>query len=402
MRSACLSTARRSGRLDPSICGICVEIQISRPRSRPGEWRQIASDRFNVQTDIFDTANNFLSDGYAGQDTEAYVFGGGVTLNGNCPFKNSAEPTHSVKYRFLAAEWGYTAPGPRPGVMPSISPLPSPAEPNATWKVVTASGPTWVGDVYYPDPGSPIFPRKMSVYASPDPNGWIALGVTPINVPLTAGGTTNVMPSDDPVMGNWVRSGLLLNMDTVPLTGVPTPPAWTANRANAGRSLTDAEKVIIRRFSVVFQVRDVVSGIDIATEVRDSIIFDNSTPVGIVNIEQLLSNACSPILGLSSINIRYTVDHPHLRYFHMRIKSNATDPVHSEASLPGGDFTAGSVFFRGGASGPADPPNQTGGVAVNIAGPPPDPACAYAFKVRYSTRHYLTGEGGDEVLYCIE
>ena len=44
-------------------------------------------------------------------------------------------------------------------------------------------------------------------------------------------------------------------------------------------------------------------------------------------------------------------------------------------------------------------PNQSGGVPVNIAG---DPACAYALKLRYSTRHYPTGEGGDEVLYCIE
>jgi hypothetical protein len=152
---------------------------------------------------------------------------------------------------------------------------------------------------------------------------------------------------------------------------------------------------------MVFQVRD-TSNTDIATDVRDSIIFDNTSAIGIVDIEQLISNACSPISGLSSINIRYTVDHPHLRYFHMRIKNNATDPVHGEGTLTGGDFTAGSFFFRGGASGPADPVTQTGGVPVNIGGPPPDPACSYALKLRYSTRHYSTGEGGDEVLYCIE
>jgi len=284
-------------------------------------------------------------------------------------------------------------------VMPSISPLPSPTEPNATWKVVTGSGSTWVGDVYYPDPGGPTPFRKMSVYVSPDPNGWIALDGTTVNVPLTAGGTTNVTLSDDPLTGNWVRSGLLLVMDTVPLAGPHALPAWASDRTNAGRSLTDAEKAIIRRFSLVFQVRDSTTNTDVALEVRDSIILDNSSAVGIVNIEQLISNACSPISGLSSINIRYTVDHPHLRYFHMRIKNNSTDPVHSEASLPGGDFTAGSVFFRGGASGPADPPNQPGGVPVTISS---DPACAYALKLRYSTRHYLTGEGTDEVLYCIE
>lgn len=382
---------RKKGRENVHTC-LCVELCTDTIPHTPPEkiphWTKVAS-RFNVQTDIFDTANNFLPDGYAGQATEAYVFGGSLDLNGNCPFRNSAVPANSLKYRFLAAEWGYGAPGPRPGVMPSISPLPSPTEPNATW----------VGDVYYPDPGGPLPFRKMPVYTSPDANGWIALDGTTINVPLTAGGTTSVTLSDDTLTGNWVRSGFLLAMNTGPLTGPHAPPPWASSKSNAGRSLTDAEKAIIRRFSLVFQVRDVATNADVAVEVRDSIIFDNSSVIGLVNIEQLLSDACSPISGLASINVRYTVDHPHLRYFHTRIKSNATDPVHSEASMPGGDFTPGSFMFRGGASGPADPPNQTGGVAVNISA---DPPCAYALKLRYATRHYLTGEGSDEVLYCIE
>jgi hypothetical protein len=392
---------RKPGRENADTC-LCVELCTDEVPHTPPEktphWTKVA-DRFNVRTDIFDTNNNFLLDGYAGQATEAYVFGGGVRLNGNCPFRNSADPTHGLKYRFLAAEWGYDAIGPRPGVMPINSPLPSPTEPNATWKVVTAVSPTWVGDVYYPDPGGPTPFQKQPIYISPDPSGWIELGGRIVTVPLTAGGTTNVALSDDPLTGNWVRSGFLLEMDTVPLTGPHTPPGWASDKKNAGRSLTSVEKAIIRRFSLVFQVRDIVTGTDVFTEVRDSIIFDNSNVIGIVNIEQLLSNECSPITGMSSINIRYTVDHPHLRYFHMRIKSNVTDPVHSEASLPGGDFGAGSFFFRGGESGPADPPTQSGGVPVNISG---DPACAYALKLRYSTRHYITGEGGDEVLYCIE
>jgi hypothetical protein len=392
---------RKPGRQNAHNClcvDLCTDTLPHTPPEKVPHWTKVA-DRFNVRTDIFDVPNNFLAEGYAGTASEAYVFGGGVRLNGNCPFRNNAAPANKMKYRFLAAEWGYDAPGPRPGVMPINSPLPSPTEPNATWKVVTGAGSTWVGDVYYPDPGgTPPF-RKESIYIAPDPGGWIALDGMIVTVPLTAGGTTNVALSDDSLTGNWVRSGFLLEMDTVPLAGPHAPPAWVSDKKNAGRSLTNAEKAIIRRFSLVFQVRDVTTGIDVFTEVRDSIIFDNSSAIGIVNIEQLLSNACSPITGLSSINIRYTVDHPHLRYFHMRIKNNVTDPVHSEASLPGGDFAAGSFFFRGGASGPADPPNQAGGVPVNISA---DPACAYALKLRYSTRHYLTGEGGDEVLYCIE
>jgi hypothetical protein len=393
---------RSPGRNNAHTC-LCVELCTDAlphtPPEKQPHWTKVAS-RFNVTFDALDLNNNFSPEGYAGTASEAFVFGGSVDLDGNCPFKNVAAPTHGLKYRFLAAEWGYDAPGPRPGVLPVNSPLPLPAnaEPNATWKVVTG-GPTWVGDVYYPDPGGPQPFRGHSVYVSPDADGWTQLDGLTVTAPLTAGGTTNVTLSDDSVTGNWLRSGYLLEMNTVPLTGTPAPPAWASNRAQAGRSLTDGEKVVIRRFSLVFQVRDIVTNTDIFTDVRDSIIFDNSPVVELVNVEQLLSNACSPISLNSTINLRYTVDHPHLRYFHIRIKNNATDPVHSEASLPGGDFAAGTFFFRGGASGPADPPNQTGGFAVDLTG---DPACAYAVKLRYETRHYWTGEGSDEVLYCIE
>ncbi|PYS77886.1 MAG: hypothetical protein DMF66_08285 [Acidobacteria bacterium] len=390
---------RKPGRENAHTClcvHLCTDNLPHTPPEKTPHWTKVA-DRFNVQPDLSAPNDNFLPEGYAGSPAEAYVFGGGVMLNGNCPFKNAASPTHGLKYRFLAAEWGYSAPGPRPGALPDVSPLPAPTEPNATWKVVTAAGPTWVGDVYYNNGVNPF--AKMSVYVSPDADGWIHLDGVSVTAPLAGGGTTSVVLSDDPLTGNWVRSGNLLVMDTVPLSGPHAPPAWASDRKNAGRSLTDGEKAIIHRFSVVFQVRDVATNADIFTDTRDSIIFDNSTPVGFVNIEELLSDACNPIKGLSSINVRYTVDHPHLRYFHLRIKNNATDPVHDEASMPGGDFAAGSFFFRGGASGPADPPNQSGGFAVDISG---DPACAYALKLRYSTRHYQTGESGDEVLYCIE
>jgi hypothetical protein len=128
---------------------------------------------------------------------------------------------------------------------------------------------------------------------------------------------------------------------------------------------------------------------------------DNSSPVALVNVAQLLSNACSPIMSgpTASIDIRYTVDHPHLSYFKMKIRNNATDPVHDSPTWPGGSFTAGSFFFRGGASGPADPPNQPGGVPLDISG---DPPCAYTLELFFHTRHYLSGQGERDVLYCIE
>ena len=391
---------RAPGRSNVGTC-LCVELCTDKLPHTPPEqlphWTKVEG-RFNVQNDPSAPADNFLPEGYAGSPAEAYVFGGGVMLNGNCPIRNAAAPTHSLKYRFLAAEWGYTG-GPAPGVLPDIAPPPAPAEPDATWKVVTATGGTWVGDVYYNDGVDPF--AKMSVYASPDADGWIHFAGLSVTAPLAGGGTTSLVLSDDPLTGNWVRSGNLLAMHTVPLTGTHTPPAWAADRINAGRSLTNAEKAIIRRFRMVFQVRDFDTNTNVFTETRDSIIFDNSPVVALVNVAQLISNACSPIMSgpAASIDIRYTVDHPHLSYFHQRIKNNPTDPVHSEASLPGGVFTAGSFFFRGGASGPADPPNQPGGFNVDISA---DPPCAYALKLRFHTRHYLSGQDEREVLYCIE
>lgn len=391
------SMGRTRGRENAGHClcvHICTDKQPHTPPEKVPHWTKVWN-RFNVQPDLFAPNDNFLPEGYAGSPAEAYVFGGSVPLNGNCPLKNVFAPTNSLKYRFLAAEWGYTAPGPRPGVMPTVSPLPAPTEPNATWKVVTGSA--WVGDVYYNNGSNPN--AKMAVNVGTDANGWIKLDGMVVTAPLVPSGTVNVQLSEDGPTANFVRSGFLLNMNTGPLTGSHSLPAWASDRRNAGRALTDAEKAVIRRFSVIFQVRDVGTDTDVFVEVRDSIIFDNSPALGMVNVEQLVGDACNEISGLTSINVRYTVDHPHLRYFHTRIKNNATDPVHAEGTMPGGDFAASAFFFRGGQSGPANPITDTGGFPVDISN---DPACAYAYKLRYSTRHYLAGEPGDEALYCID
>jgi hypothetical protein len=180
---------RAKGRANAHTC-LCVKLCTDNLPHTPPEkvphWTKVAS-RFNVHTAIFDVNNNFLPDGYAGQATEAYVFGGGVTLNGNCPFKNSAAPAHGLKYRFLAAEWGYSAPGPRPGVMPTISPLPSPTSRTRRGRSSPAVPPG--RRRLLPGPRGPLPFRKMSVYSRPTRTAgsprWLDL-----TVPLTAGGTT--------------------------------------------------------------------------------------------------------------------------------------------------------------------------------------------------------------------
>jgi hypothetical protein len=65
-------------------------------------------------------------------------------------------------------------------------------------------------------------------------------------------------------------------------------------------------------------------------------------------------------------------------------------------AMPDGDFTPGSFFFRGGASGPHIP-GGTGGVAVAISG---DPVCAYAVKLSWLTRQFGDSGSDTEILYC--
>ena len=116
-----------------------------------------------------------------------------------------------------------------------------------------------------------------------------------------------------------------------------------------------------------------------------------------LNLVELQANACNPLGGAAHAHVQYTLDHPHLRHFDVTIWNNGgtvhPPPAHSGSptvAMPSGDFTAGSFFFRGGASG-------TGGVAVNISG---DPPCAYSVTLSWLTRHWQASTQSVPILYC--
>ena len=116
-----------------------------------------------------------------------------------------------------------------------------------------------------------------------------------------------------------------------------------------------------------------------------------------LNLVELQANACNPLGGAAQAHVQYTLDHPHLRHFDVTIWNNSgtvhPPPAHSGSptvAMPSGDFTAGSFFFRGGASG-------TGGVAVNISG---DPPCAYSVTLSWLTRHWQASTQSASILYC--
>jgi hypothetical protein len=190
-------------------------------------------------------------------------------------------------------------------------------------------------------------------------------------------------------------------------------PAWAGNQTQAGRSLTLAEQEPIRRYKMIFQVRDAVTNNDVWVDTLDSIVLDNSNPVMLVYLEELLTSACNPITGLSNIHVRYTADHPHLRHFRLEIRNN-NGVVHAAppappapvpappppSDMPRGDFfPPGDFLFRGGASGPPPPMTNPGGFNVDISA---DPMCAYEVRLYWQTRRLFTGEHFINVLYCKE
>jgi hypothetical protein len=318
-----------------------------------------------------------------------------------------------LKYRFLIAEWSWVGGGDgTAGVLPTVAPpaLPAPLETNADYSFVKVGGLSRVGDLYYTGSPNPFFPTPVYITAAnQDAQGWITLDGLSVEVPQSGGGTVfkNVTDTDPQV--SFLRSGLLMDMDSVAVTSkhASRRPAWASNPAQAGRALTAAEQEPIRRYRMVFQVRDAVTGADVWTDVLDSIIFDNTDPVMLLNLEELLSSECNPIAGLSQIHVRYTADHPHLQSFRMDITHNYQVTVHSSPApgvapgvpptdMPRGDFPTAppDYTFRGNASGMAA---GTGPIDISA-----DPICAYSVKLYYLTRKLHTSESFVEVLYCKE
>jgi hypothetical protein len=395
------SKGRTSGRENVGHC-LCVtlctdNVPTSTPEADP-HWTRV--EAFNVHPSVFDPASNFLPEGYAGLASQSYVFGGAVALFGNCPLFNAAAPSHSLKYRFLIAEWQWSGGGDgTAGVMPAVPPAapPSPLAPNAVWKIMpTTNGALPLGDIYYNDGVNPL--ASVPVRPAPDGAGFIKL-IDPlfvINAPLSGGGTTPLTVASN----DFLRSGLLGYMDTAAITSAHASrfPAWGNDKSQAGRAPTAAESEPIRRYRVIFEVRDATTDTAIFTDTLDSIVLDNTPSVALLNITELMENACNPITGLAEIHALFTLDHPHLRDYHLSI-SNNNGLVHGAPPMPSGAFSPpppqSSYFFRGGTSGTVAGPAN----AVNISA---DPVCAYSLNMTWVTRHYVTGTQSLQVLYCKE
>ena len=380
---------RRPGRENVGHC-MCVELcskQIQPPDvEHIPHWQQV--EVFDIHP--FPSASNsgFSAEGYAGGAANSFVFGGSVTLKGNCPLFNAAAPTHELEYRFMIGEWTWPGGSDDPANLPSVAP--------ASLSPVTQITTTHIGYVFYTN--ALALPDSAPVYLGAGDltaGGWIKINNKAVTVDMRNGTTSIVNISSS----NFLRTFDLFVMNTPAITAAhPAKLPAGLPIVDAGRSLTTAEREPIRRYRLKFEVRDSVSLTLVASDTLDAIVLDNTPVRAALDLEELRSNACNPI-SAGFVHILYTVDHPHLRYFNTGI-SNNSGGIHPPPALPSGAFVTpppnSNFLFRGGAGGPHTAGNN-GGFAVNVQ---MDAPCAYRVALSWQTRHYGAQPSGLDRLYC--
>ena len=363
---------RRPGRENVGPC-MCVELCSDQVQPPPVDgvphWQRV--EDFDIQP--FPSASGFSAQGYAGGPANSYVFGGSVTLKGNCPLRNVAAPSNPLEYRFLSGAWTWPGGGEDPGSFPSVPPT--------AMAPVTQVGTTHAGFVFYINAlGYADSARVLVGPADLLPGGWIRLDNKAVTVDMR-NGTTAVVNVNT---ANFLRTFDLFVLNTPGITGIH-PPRLAAGLppAEAGRAVTVAEREPIRRYRLAFEVRDGATLAMVANHTLDAIVFDNTPAVVALDIDE-------PRGG--SVQLRYTVDHPHLRFFGIGISNNG-GAVHPGPAMPAESFSApppvSNYLFRGGASG--------GGFAVKVAA---DPKCAYRVALSWQTRHYQASVHVADRLFC--
>src|SRR5262249_17352771 len=174
---------------------------------------------------------------------------------------------------------------------------------------------TTVGYVFYTDGNGN--PQSAPVVVGPAdvlPDGWVqvdgkAVTVNMYNPPLSTA-VVNVSQA------NFLRTFDLFTINTPVITAAhPAKLPGGLPNADAGRSLTTAEREPVRRYRLAFEVRDAVTFATVPTDQLSAVIFDNSPVIAALDLEELRLNACNPLAGQPDVHILYTVDHPHPRSF---------------------------------------------------------------------------------------
>ena len=157
---------RVPGRENAGPC-LCVELCSDEVVGRSGHGAALAAGRgVRHPSDARHVRRGVPRRGVRRHRVQAYVFGGAVTLKGNCPLKNIATG-NPLEYRFRIGEWTWSPPGDDPATLPSVAP--------ASLVPVTQIAPTHVGYVFYTDGNGMPQSEKVIVDATDDADGWIQL-----------------------------------------------------------------------------------------------------------------------------------------------------------------------------------------------------------------------------------
>jgi hypothetical protein len=304
------ATGRGPGRHDRSACfcvNLCVEIGGPGDGGEGGEpspnaWVSVGS-AFEIPTP--GDLNDFDADGYAGAARFALYstvpmrgYVGRLTGGGN-----------PIEYRFRAST--------------TTAPNGAPAVPEASFtRLVDGSGPTPLFTTTFLGHLVRTSPFKMvAVHATAadlKPGGWLnvndvvqaAFAAEPDFAGLTLG--TDVL---------WGRGTELVRLDT---TGLTTEPDVPDGAANAGQGVPGANQIAIEKFAFRFDIREVLGdGTPVGplphngTTLNAAII--NNNPM-FIKFDMAGAPACDPQTG--SVELAYTVYHPHLRSVSLHVRAN--------------------------------------------------------------------------------
>ena len=134
---------RKPGRQNVGHCfclDLCTDKVVGGPETTP-HWQQV--EVFDIHPGNGLPGSTFDTLGYADPAGGAYVFGGSVTLRGNCPLTDIGTG-HPLKYRFLVGEYTWTGGTEDPANPPTVAP-------GSLTPVTTQVTDTHVGYVSYTD-----------------------------------------------------------------------------------------------------------------------------------------------------------------------------------------------------------------------------------------------------------
>ena len=282
------SDGRKPGRQNVGHCfclDLCTDKVVGDPETVP-HWQQV--EVFDIHPGNGQPGSTFDTLGYADPAGGAYVFGGTVTLRGNCPLTDIGTG-HPLKYRFLVGEYTWTGGTEDPANPPTVAPA-------SLTPVTTQVTGTHVGYVFYTDGNGQAQSAAVVVTAANlDADGFVQVDGLPVTVPMynPPGSTAVVNVSGS----NFLRTFDLLELNTAAITALhPTKKPGGLPKAQAGETLPAAEQEPVRRYRVGFEVRDAVTNATTHTDQLDSIIFDNSAVIATLDLEELRLNGCNPLV----------------------------------------------------------------------------------------------------------